>query len=224
MEMQLPKKQRCWWLTVDWRTWSPENFLPSSIFTPHALFEYLLVLWSASSSGMCAKLHTVAASNNRVHMPWSLYYCLFAPRIYIVVLRAHPVRGESYNQRNATGEVATPVSNWLTAMVFNLFFTTPRICSLFQEPLIYDVTTLDVDVTRGKKQVWLSHVRDWGLSKGNVAYCAEGSSLLVTLLGICGVPRSHSAPPQWFGAPIVARRPGNCASHAPLVTPLCWSI
>jgi len=24
----------------------------------------------------CAKLHTVAASNNRNHTPWSLYYCL----------------------------------------------------------------------------------------------------------------------------------------------------
>jgi len=33
--------------------------------------------------------------------------CLFAPCIYIVVLRAHPVRGESHNQRNASGEVAT---------------------------------------------------------------------------------------------------------------------
>jgi len=38
------------------------------------------------------------------------YYCLLAPRINIFVLRAHPVRGESHNQRNATGEVAT-VSN-----------------------------------------------------------------------------------------------------------------
>jgi len=27
--------------------------------------------------------------------------------IYIIVLRAHPVRGESHIQRNATGEVAT---------------------------------------------------------------------------------------------------------------------
>jgi len=35
------------------------------------------------------------------------YYCLFAPRTYIFVLRAHPVRGESHNQRNTTGEVAT---------------------------------------------------------------------------------------------------------------------
>jgi len=36
------------------------------------------------------------------------YYCLLAPRIYIFVLRAHPVRGESHNQRNTTGELATP--------------------------------------------------------------------------------------------------------------------
>jgi len=35
------------------------------------------------------------------------YYCLLAPRVYIFVLRAHPVRGESHNQRNTTGEVAT---------------------------------------------------------------------------------------------------------------------
>jgi len=35
------------------------------------------------------------------------YYCLLAPRIYIAFLRAHPVRGESHYQRNATGEVAT---------------------------------------------------------------------------------------------------------------------
>jgi len=34
-------------------------------------------------------------------------YCLFAPHTYIFILRAHPVRGESYNQRNTTGEVAT---------------------------------------------------------------------------------------------------------------------
>ena len=35
------------------------------------------------------------------------YYCLLAPRIYIFVLRAHPVRGESHNERNTAGEVAT---------------------------------------------------------------------------------------------------------------------
>jgi len=35
------------------------------------------------------------------------YYYLFAPRIYIVVLRAYLVRGESHIQCNATREVVT---------------------------------------------------------------------------------------------------------------------
>ena len=53
-----------------------------------------ILLRSESPSGMCAKLRTVAASNNRVHTPRSLYYCLFVPPIYGVVLRTHSVRGE----------------------------------------------------------------------------------------------------------------------------------
>jgi len=39
------------------------------------------------------------------------YYCLLAPRVYVVILRAHPVRGASHNQRNTTGEVATKLSD-----------------------------------------------------------------------------------------------------------------
>jgi len=35
------------------------------------------------------------------------YFCLLVPCIHLSVLRAHPVRGESHNQRNTTGEVAT---------------------------------------------------------------------------------------------------------------------
>jgi len=65
-----------------------------------------MLLWEIPS-GLCAKLRTVAASNNRDHVLQSLYYCSFAPRVYIVVLCAHPVRGESHIQRNATREVAT---------------------------------------------------------------------------------------------------------------------
>ena len=42
----------------------------------------LALLRSEIPSGKCAKLHTVAASHNEDHMPWSLYYCLFAPHIY----------------------------------------------------------------------------------------------------------------------------------------------
>jgi len=60
-----------------------------------------------SPSGMCAKLRTVAVSNKRFHAPQSLYYCLVTPHLYIIVLRAHPGRGESHNQCNATGEFPT---------------------------------------------------------------------------------------------------------------------
>jgi len=66
-----------------------------------------ILLRSEILSGMCAKLRTAAASNNRDHPTRSLYYCLFGPHTYIFVLRVHPVRGESHKQRNTTGEVVT---------------------------------------------------------------------------------------------------------------------
>ena len=66
-----------------------------------------ILLWSEIQSSMCANLRTVAASNNRDHLTRSLYYCLFVPHTYVFVLCAHPVLGESHNQRNTTGEVAT---------------------------------------------------------------------------------------------------------------------
>jgi len=65
------------------------------------------MLRSESSGSMCAKLRTVAVSSNRDHALQSLYYCLFAPRIHIVVLCTRPVHGESHIQCNATREVAT---------------------------------------------------------------------------------------------------------------------
>ena len=40
-----------------------------------------ILLWLERPSRRWAKLHTVAASNNRDHMPWSLYCCLFVPLI-----------------------------------------------------------------------------------------------------------------------------------------------
>jgi len=73
----------------------------------------MLVLRSEISSGICAKRRTVAASNNRVHMPWSLFahavvtfnrsqvnigrastprslfYCLLAPRKWMVLFFTH---------------------------------------------------------------------------------------------------------------------------------------
>ena len=58
-------------------------------------------------------------------MLWSLYYCLFMPHIYMgIVLRAHPVRGESHIQRNAKGEVATTsllFYNWMNRKDCMLF-------------------------------------------------------------------------------------------------------
>ena len=48
-----------------------------------------ILLRSEIPSGICAKLRTVAASNNRVHMSWSLYYCLFAPHICMVLFFTH---------------------------------------------------------------------------------------------------------------------------------------
>jgi len=45
------------------------------------------------------------------------YYYLLVPRIYIFVLRAHPVICESHNQRNATGKVAALPTLFLSSQV-----------------------------------------------------------------------------------------------------------
>jgi len=54
--------------------------------------------------------------------------------------------------------------------------------------------------------------------------CTVLKKVLVTLLGFLGVPSSYSPPPQWFGAPIMIQRRGNCAPLAPLVTLLLASL
>jgi len=66
----------------------------SSVFQPFWLTHPeeknpIVLLQSEIASGMCAKLRTVAASNNRVHMPWSICYCLFAPHICTVLFFTH---------------------------------------------------------------------------------------------------------------------------------------
>ena len=103
--------------------------------------ERCILLRSESPSGKCAKLHTVAASNNRDHTTRSLSSSPFARTIncspgsqrllevthqdhsiiacsrhlYVgVILRPHPVRGESHIQRNASGEVVT-IQFWKVA-------------------------------------------------------------------------------------------------------------
>jgi len=57
---------------------------------------------------MCAKLRTVAASNYRDHARNLSLTIACLRYIYNgIILHAHPVRGESHNQRITTGEVAT---------------------------------------------------------------------------------------------------------------------
>jgi len=68
---------------------------------------FFQLLRSKSPSGECAKLHNVAASNKRVHLMRSHFYCLTPHDIYMgVILHAHPVCGESHIQRNINPEVA----------------------------------------------------------------------------------------------------------------------
>jgi len=71
----------------------------------------MIVLRSDILSSTCAKLHTVAASNNRSSYAMiTLLLLVRATYMNGVVLHAHPIRGESHIQRNTTGEVAAIVS------------------------------------------------------------------------------------------------------------------
>ena len=77
--------------------------------------------------------HTLVVTFNRSHVsigrnytPRSLFYCLFAPPIYGVVLRAHSVRGESHIQHNATGDVATLVNIKTTRQLYVTLETTRK--------------------------------------------------------------------------------------------------
>jgi len=82
-----------------------------------AAYAQSFALWQQATIEFTCRDHsppTLVIMFNRSHVnigractPRSLYYCLFAPHTCIFVLRAHPVRGESHNQRNTTGEVAT---------------------------------------------------------------------------------------------------------------------
>jgi len=77
-------------------------------------------LRSESPSGMCAKLCTVAASNNRDHPCTAITVIACSRHICGVVLRAHPVHGESHIQRN--GEVATNPLIFITNRTDRTFF------------------------------------------------------------------------------------------------------
>ena len=65
--------------------------------------DYCIVAIGKPKWQVCKASHSVSKQQQRL-----LYYCLFAPHVYMgVILRAHPVRGESHIQCNASGEVAT---------------------------------------------------------------------------------------------------------------------
>jgi len=68
-----------------------------------------------------------------------------------------------------------------------------------------------LDGARGKKQVWCPHIWTWGLTEANVLNRRKYT---------CNIVGTFRRSPQWFGPPIVIRRPGNSAPLAPLVTPL----
>ena len=50
-------------------------------FTVAKCIARMMVMRSESLRGKCAKLHTVAASNNRDQPTRSLYYCMFVPHL-----------------------------------------------------------------------------------------------------------------------------------------------
>ena len=100
-----------------------------------ALFQYLFI-FSVVCVYCCDRKSRAAYAQS--FAPWQQatieitrrdhYNCLFAPHTYIFVLRAHPVRGETHNQRNTTGEVATVWANTYLAMCVSKYFSS--LCSL----------------------------------------------------------------------------------------------
>jgi len=68
-----------------------------------------------------------------------------------------------------------------------------------------------LDGARGKKQVWRTHVRTWGLSEANLLL----KKVLQTLLGLFGDPPAVIRRPHNYSAP------GESRPLFPLVAPLC---
>ena len=66
------------------------------------------LLWLERPSSKCAKLPTVASSNNKYLTSCSSYFCMFAPRGCWSSCTS--VRGESHIQHNANWEAATPAA------------------------------------------------------------------------------------------------------------------
>jgi len=188
---------------------------------------------------MCAKLRTVAASNNRVHMPRSLYYCLFAPSIYIVVLRAHPLRSESHNQHNANGEVATtspsfynePHQSYVLCVkaepdtTFTILVTAPlcwrvSLCNTQARivNLIHSVLRDDEDVTQAHD--CLRHEADRGFERWHCTiYCLECCT------GFNDAKRQHLSPlTQTATCPLPRYRSKHIAENSQWVSPTTNSL
>ena len=84
--------------------------------------------------------------------------------------------------------------------------------------LLIDRGVTTIDGAQGKKQVWHTRVRTWGLSEANVLYWSKYLWHCLDFL----------APPQSFGPPAVFQRPQSDSVPVELRHPLppslhpCW--
>ena len=73
----------------------------------------------------------------------------------------------------------------------------------------------------GQEASLAPRVRTWGLSEGNLLYWRKN---LWNCWDFSTPPADIWRPPQWFGAPIMIWRPGNCAPLAPpSLRPWVWN-
>ena len=108
------------------KTWRYETFRSWIFFKKHTLTEtrvtsIRLLCCDRKSRAACAQSFAPRQQATIEIMRRNLsYYCFLAPRIYSFVLRAHPVRGASHNQRNTTGEVATVTKYSCQSNIFTI--------------------------------------------------------------------------------------------------------
>jgi len=155
--------------------------------------------------GMCAKLRTMTASNNRDHPTRLVYYCLFAPHTYIFVLCAHPVRGESHNQRNTTREVAT---HSLSIISKSLALPCCKCCSLLVSVGVnMRFTTKGMCVKNNAHVSWTSRNK---MSTTWDVYCCllPVWSFVHLLLGLS----NHNKVVLWPGTTFTKRTCNGCGS------------
>ena len=95
-------------ITRTWKFEARSRFIDLGEFMwSQCIRQSLVFLGSEIPSGMCAKLRTVAASNNKKSCAAISLTIACSRYIYNgVILHAHAVRGESHNQRKAAGELS----------------------------------------------------------------------------------------------------------------------